>query len=389
MISPKGHITPFGVFEEETLVTNTLELDKLIKVSFSTVGEYKANVHCGDSLFNLSLVDGVISNGKAIFKIEAQKTKQEIADLLNGREVYYFSAKVQAQGVEILNSALTVCVANKPERVLTIIDEEEIDFGKASYYPSFFFWKEKGQDTLRYNLNECFNQPAIECASSVRFKIANTDDSNDFQVLINETPCTNNEFAFDGKATNSTLSIVFNKDAKQGKRYFQINPIQAKETDRINRTPINQYHLSARAIYSVNYNPLAIMLYWLFMVLLILLIIWFMIIKSIMYPRTKIGRIIITDPYYKSLKIHGARKVVFTNQIQRQSLLNRIFTGRIVYEVDRVWTSPIELEPVKKALRLTTKGKYLVTPFATRLEKNTEYEVQNIDTKQKITITIN
>lgn len=296
---------------------------------------------------------------------------------------------MKAKGVDILNSNLTVNVVNKPERVLTMIDEEETNMGKASYYPTFLFWKEKKQDTLRRNLSESFNQPAIEYASSVRFKVTSSDGANDYQILINEIPCPENEFVFDGKTNNSILSIIFNKNARQGKRYFLINPIQAKETDRINRIPTEQYQLSVRAGYSIDHNPLAIMLSWLVILFITLLILWLFAIKIMVYPRIKLGRITITEPYYKSLKIHGARKVIFTNKFQKQSFLNRMLTGRVVCEVNEIWTSTMELEPCRKALRPTTKGKYLITPFTTRMEKNSEYEIQNIDTNQQIKITIN
>ena len=389
LIDPKGHISPFGIFEEEILTTNTLELEKQIKLPFSTVGKYDASVNCKDSLFDVSLVSNMISDGKAVFKIDARKPKQEIAAILNGKDRYDFEIEVKAKGVDILNSNLTVNVVNKPERVLTMIDEEETNMGKASYYPTFLFWKEKKQDTLRRNLSESFNQPAIEYASSVRFKVTSSDGANDYQILINEIPCPENEFVFDGKTNNSILSIIFNKNARQGKRYFLINPIQAKETDRINRIPTEQYQLSVRAGYGIDHNPLAIMLSWLVILFITLLILWLFAIKIMVYPRIKLGRITITEPYYKSLKIHGARKVIFTNKFQKQSFLNRMLTGRVVCEVNEIWTSTMELEPCRKALRPTTKGKYLITPFTTRMEKNSEYEIQNIDTNQQIKITIN
>lgn len=165
--------------------------------------------------------------------------------------------------------------------------------------------------------------------------------------------------------------------------------MQVKETDRINRTPTEQYQLSVRARYSIDYNPLAIILLGLAIILISLLILWFAAIKIMMYPRIKLGRITITEPYYKSLKIYGARKVIFTSNPQKQSMFNRLFTGRIVYEANEIWTSRMEMDPCKKALRPMARGKYLITPFTTRMEKNTEYEIQNIDTNQQIRMIIN
>lgn len=388
LIDPKGHITPFGIFEEESLTTNTLELENQIKIPFSTVGSYEASVECKDSLFDVSLVNHTISDGKAIFKVTPKKTAQEIATLLNGKEQYDFEVETAAKGVNILNKKLAVHIINKPERVLAIVDEEEINMGRASYYPAFLFWKESGQDTLHYNLSQHFNQPAMEQASSVRFKVTASDNADDFQILIDGEPCPDKEFTVEGRTSNSTLSILFNKNAAQGKRYFSMAPIQIKETDRINTTQAESYQLSVRARYHVGYNPLQIILIWMLIILVALLILWFIMVKRAIYPQIKPGRITINEPYYKSIRIQGARKIVLTNKPQKQSAFSRLFTGRIVYETNEIWTSPLEIEPSKKALRPSTKGKYLIEPFTSRMERNTEYKIQNMATNQQVIITI-
>lgn len=297
--------------------------------------------------------------------------------------------EVDAKGVDILNPKLTVDMINKPERVLTMVDEEEINMGQASYYPTFLFWKESKQDTLCYDLNLCFNQPGIECSSSVTFKVDALDNTNDYQILMNGELCPANQFVADRQMGKSVLSIVFDKNAAQGKRYFSVTPIKTVETDRINANSPENYELSIRAKYTVNTNPLFVMLIGLLIVLIAILILWFFVVRIIVYPHIKLGRIIITEPYYKSKRIQNARKVVFTNKPMKQGVLNRIFTGQIVYENNEVWTDPIEFEPCKKALKPVTKSKYLITPFTTRMEKNTEYEIQNIATNQQIKITIN
>lgn len=389
LIDIKGHISPFGIFEKEIITTNTLDIEKQIKIPFSTVGKYAASVNSRDSLFEISLVNDEISDGKALFNIITKRTKQEIAAILDGRNNYSFVAEVDAKGVDILNPKLTVDVINKPERVLTMVDEEEINMGQASYYPTFLFWKESKQDTLCYDLNLCFNQAGIECASSVTFKVDANDHANDYRILMNGTLCSTNQFVADRQMEKSILSIVFDKNAVQGKRYFSVTPVKIVETDRINTISTENYELSIRAKYTENSNPLFIMLIGLLILLAISLILWFCVVRIIVYPRIKVGRIVITEPYYKSKKIQGARKVVFTNKPMKQGVLNYIFTGRIVYENNEVWADPIEFEPCKKALKPITKSKYLITPFTTRMEKNTDYEIQNNATNQKIRITIN
>lgn len=389
LIDSKGHISPFGIFEKEIITTNTSDLEKQIKIPFSTIGKYTASINNKDSLFEITLVNNTISNGKALFKVNLKKSKQEITAILNGKNYYSLVAEVKAIGVNILNPNLTINVINKPERVLTIVDEEEIDIGHASYYPAFLFWKESKQDTLCYDLNLHFNQPAIRSASSVIFKINTLDNSNDYQIFINGVLCPNKQFSLDSMTRNSILSILFNKDAKQGKRYFSIIPLQIKETDRINSIPAENYQLSIRAQYNLNSNPLFIILLWLLIILAALLIVWFLFIRAIIYPKIRLGRIIITEPYYKAKKIQRARKVVFTDKSAKQSILNRIFTGRIIYEINEIWSDSIEFEPCKKSLKPITKGKYNIFPFTTRMDKNTEYEIQNIETNKKTRITIN
>lgn len=389
LIDTKGHISPFGIFEEETITTNTLDIEKQIKIPFSTVGKYTASANSTDSLFNITLVNNVILDGKALFKISKKKSEQEITAILNGKDSYSFPIEVKAIGVDILNPKLTINVINKLERILTLVDEEEIDIGQASYYPAFLFWKESKQDTLFYDLNLFFNQPAIQNASSVTFKVSTLNHPKDYRILMNGILCPNNQFIVDNKMQKSILSIIFNKDAEQGKRYFSIVPIQIKEIDRINTVPAKDYQLSIRTKYSVKYNPLLIILLCLLIILAILLTLWFSIIKTIIYPKVKLGRIIINEPYYKVKNIHHSRNIIFTNKRVKQGVLSRIFTGRTVYEINEIWSDPIEFEPCKRSLTPITKCKYNIIPFSTRMEKNTEYEIQNIATNQLIKITIN
>lgn len=389
LIDSKGHIRPFGVFEEETITTNTLDIEKQIKIPFSTVGKYTASINSVDSIFDVALVNDVISDGKALFNIRTKKTKQDLANIFRGKDNYSFFVEVKATGVDILNPRLRINIINKPERLLTMVDEKEVNIGQASYYSTFLFWQESNQDTLRYDLNQCFNEPAIENSSSVTFKVEDINHLKDYHILMNGDLCSNNQFVVDNQTKNSILSIIFNKDAEQGRRYFSVTPIQAKEIDRINATSPEDFQLSVRAKYNVSPNPLAVILLVFLIALILLLILWFLVIRSMMYPRIKLGRMTITEPYYKAKKIQRARKVVFTNKLIKQNTLNRIFTGTIIYESNDIWTNPIEFEPYKKTLRPITKSKYLVTPYSTRMEKNGEYEIQNIETNKRAKIIIN
>ena len=82
--------------------------------------------------------------------------------------------------------------------------------------------------------------------------------------------------------------------------------------------------------------------------------------------------------------------VVVTNKRKEQSMLNKLFTGEILYIVNEIWTSPWELSPKgrKKVVRINLHGKYMITPITSELVNFGEYQLTNIETKESITIKI-
>lgn len=125
------------------------------------------------------------------------------------------------------------------------------------------------------------------------------------------------------------------------------------------------------------------------LVLLGALLGWLLILKPILYPTFKIGNVQFTNgTYFSTKRIYGARKLVVTNSSKEQSFINRLFTGRIVYEKNEFWPDEWEVHPRGKGGRLVSKRKYSVTPFTTSLNKQIEYEIEHLASNVKAKMTL-
>jgi hypothetical protein len=269
---------------------------------------------------------------------------------------------------------------------------EEVDLGKATWYDSFLFWGASSPDTLSVDLNAVFNDAAKKDGSLVEFVVTEKDGGKDFQLFFNHQLVNNGKINLNSRdQTASVLSIVFDTDAKEGKRYFTIKPTAKKELDNINDQPVEKYELTLRSKYGVNWNPLKTILMWLGILILAALILWFLIVKRLMYPAIGVKTIQINDPYFARINVKGKRSVVFTNKKMEQGILSRIFTGEILYKKNEIWTSPLVLEAgaKKKTLRVVRTKDYIFDPYTTMLKAPCDYVVENTNDQTKIKISIN
>lgn len=390
IIDASKGIPVFGSFDNGLIIyANTLNLDRTHKVGFSSVGKYVAKAVCTDPYFDVKIVNNTIENGVVSIKIVA---KQPIAQINTSLpDVYEFTFDVQSDKVNIVNPTIKVQMTNKPERSLELISEET-DMGKATWYDSFLFWGASEPDTLSVDLKAVFNDEGKKDGSVVELFITDPDGGKDFQLLFNNEPLNNGKIILRGNdKANSILSMVFNPDAKEGKRYLSVKAVTKHELDNINGQPVEQYQLSLRSKYITNWNPLKTILMWVAIIILSALFLWFLLVKHFVYPSIGVKTIQINDPYFSKVNVKGKRRVVFTNKKMEQPLLNRIFTGEILYKTNDIWTSPLAFEAgtKKKTLRVLRTKDYTFDPYSSSLKAPNDYVVENINDKTKIKITIN
>ena len=82
--------------------------------------------------------------------------------------------------------------------------------------------------------------------------------------------------------------------------------------------------------------------------------------------------------------------VVVTNSYKSQSWLNKIFTGKITFIKNEIWTSPWELTPKgrRKIAKIKLHGKYMISPVTSEIANYGTYQLDNLETKESITIKI-
>lgn len=389
VVDPQGgHIAPFGAFNETEVNVNTLDL-KPRKLTFSALGAFNAAIENDNQFFDVSLDDG-INNGEAKLVIKPKYSIQELNTQLPQDEDYSFDVKIKGENVNILNPIIKVNVTNKPERVLYLVDEEQIDAGTSDCYDKFLFYDEKLPDTLSVDLLAEYNSEARKDHSKISFKVSyETLDENEYSIYYNGKECENKMFSIDANhQIGARLSILFKSEASFGKHYFILTPINPISLEKINDDSISDYSLSIRAKHDNSMNPLKKLLIGIVILLCALLIIWLLIIKPSLYPKIKAGALQISSPYFSKKRINGATKVVITNKCQTQSFVNKVLLGKVIYECNQEWPDEWELYPSKKSVRCILKGKYLVTPYTTTLTKNEEYVFEHLDTHKKFVVII-
>ena len=390
IIDASKGIPTFGGFDNELIIyANTLNLNKIHKIGFSSMGKYAAKAVCSDPYFDVKVVDGKIEGGVVCVQIVARKPIAEINTELP--EIHNFTFDVQSNEVNVINPTVKVQMTNKPERGLQMLSEETY-MGKATWYDSFLFWGASSPDTLSIDLKTVFNDEAKKDGSAVELIIKDEDKQTDYQLFYNNQPVENGRIVLRSiDDAPSILSVVFNTDAKEGKRYLRIKPTAKHELDNINDQPVENYELILRAKYAVNWNPLKTILMWLGVLILAALLLWFLFAKRFVYPCISVKTIQINDPYFSKVNVKGKRRVVFTNKKMEQSLLSRIFTGEILYKKNEIWTSPLAFEAgaKKKTLRVVRTKDYVFDPYTSMLKAPNDYLVENVNDNTKIKITIN
>lgn len=382
-------IIPFGTFDDNiTIYANTLKLTKTHKLNFSAAGVFPASVVCNDENFSIAIEGGKIKDGNVSVKISPKKDIKAINSTLP--DTYEFTFDVKAKGVQIINPTVKVVMTNKPERELEIISEEQ-DMGDAEWYDSFLFWGSKEPDTLKVDLKAIFNEEARKDGSTVSVKIADTERLKDYKLFFNGNEVTDGTIRFNANSmpANTTLSVVYNSDAKEGKRYLRIIADGPKDLESINGAPVTEFEVTTRGEYDVVWNPLKTILMWLCIIILAALAIWFLILKYIFFPTFKVGSVMVTDPYYSNIRLKGARRLIFSNKKIEQSALNRIFTGTVICNVNGCWSQPLIMDPAKKKIRVQRNRTYVFDPYGAQLNPHTDYVVDNTETNEKIKMTIN
>lgn len=276
---------------------------------------------------------------------------------------------------------------------LTSCEEKEKDyngssvhFGASEYYAPFI-WVKSDTITLEKTLKYEFNQFAKEKNSYVNINFADDKqqliDNENIQLFVDENLVAGNSFKI--SCTNTSkgeikIGIRFLPGYKQDYTSGFL-AISNHTLDVINNNDLVQNSedriFKWEAEYDVSMNPLKKGLIWLLVITGAGLLVWFLFLRNIVFPKMKRGQIVINSPYYSSIKIKGARKIVFTTQKQLQKPLHKIFAGKIHYEVNTIWEPEISISPGRqRTLRIKTGLGHTISPFASSLKQGSSYQIK-------------
>lgn len=343
IVKCSGNIIPqIEDFTNVSIHANINELDEIHDLRFSSPATYKATVVCDDPYFKVELADGSVGNLKARLKISSRKSLSvdSLHTLLShhiqpgGEYVFPIKVQISEPGSVIANPEVTVYMTDYIQCKLTIADgeREELKGEKAQWHDSFLWSKASEPGETTFDLKPFFvnARPDSELKMSVK---AAEGQPSDFTVYFNSKELNDdNEFTIKPNQ-DAIVKIVFNTDAKTGKRYFQLENEDADEIDIINAVPADEFEsLSLRSEYEVNWNPLKTIFFWIGVALLAALILWFAALRRIFFPTIKAKKMIMTGPgsYYLSKKIKGVRKIEMNTRKKSQNAFSLLFTGKIL-----------------------------------------------------------
>lgn len=322
-----------------------------------------------DPYYEVLCSDSSICNGKVGIEVKPKKGVAlpenhtiTLKPKIVGADSYTFVGPEEVK--------LDVC--NLPERSLNLSVQDK-DWGKASYCEPFLMSKES-KTSVSVNIGVAFSEQAQKEQSSAVMKVFLVDkkgenviapSSKNLRILAD-----GKELSEDGTVeltpdvTNVVLSIEGSSKTESSKYYGRIELVPSNlENSTINGTS-EAFMWHFRFVHKM--NPFMVGLIWLLGIVLACLLIWFICLRPVFYKKFgSLRKSLIIKGYSPlTIKFKGARQVVLsaTKPQKTQSLLNRIFTGKIVYKVHPAFTKPIVFKPGVKRNILVMAKDYRVSP---------------------------
>ena len=284
--------------------------------------------------------------------------------------------------------------------LLCCCKDKGVSFGTVEYYPSFL-WIGENTSPIVKTLNCDFSIDAQNDKNSfAEFQFVDNSGkpiaTSIMQVKVNGKEAKQNTFRVFSNSKVVHLVFTFSPNAESGK-YQGFLKLTNHNLDRIDSQQLTAGQKVDLFQWTLNYkkrtNPLKLVFLIIGMTTILCLALWFLLLKSIFFPKIKVSRFFINGinvGYTETKKINRCRKVVFTSKKRKQGFLNKLFLGKIKYVENSVWTSDWELYPGKrrKTVKLMLHGNYSVSPMITYMASMDECTIINKDNTQ-IKLTIN
>jgi hypothetical protein len=303
----------------------------------------------------------------------------------------------------------------KKNKILTIITIAALLFvsckekpkgefwGETKYYSDFLFWKYKPV-VMEQMLIFDFNEDAYNLVTNnIEFEIV--ENKNDKIIVTKEIvlykngeKCDNNILKINPSEADEygiaeiKVGIEFTNEARTGYYTLYLREKEKSDLDRIDYQELTDGFCAKKIDI---WNPLVTFIFWLAITFISFLIIWRIFIRPLMYDTFRVNMLYIIYPeiHTPPLRIKGLIKVVCSKIKQRQSFVNKFFTGKIAFVHNDFWEKDIEIIPKnhpknKKGVRVRVPRIFSVSPSST-VTIGTDTEITNINTNSIVTLKIN
>lgn len=327
------------------------------EVVLKTDDEYYA-VECS----NADIKDGVIEiEVKAKREDLPQDHTIALTPELSGANAYTF----------IGPENISLEVSNLPKRSVDVSVADN-NFGEAVYYKPMGNMVKPAVPATTTIKVDFSNQAKVE-GSSARLQVYFVDKKNGerltaashkFKVYIDNEET--DVVMLKPGMSDITLSIVGESDTEGGSYYgrLEVTPLENLDSYSINGA---QDPFKWKFKFNVKWHPVQKALVCGSALFLIIVLLWMLVLRPIFYPRFGSLRKTFNIPGAAPLIVNfkGARMVVVSATHQkRQSMLNRLLTGKIIYKVHPSFEAPISFKPssCRRILVKVPAGAYQVTP---------------------------
>lgn len=365
---------PYNVYAKDTLDVGNH--------SIGIEGDYKnfegnIKLEANDSLYNLSFS---LNISEGWVRVIATPKRNDIDE--GEYPIRVSVGKVgNADPYSIIeNPTFIIRCINKREHcaeLSLIMGSQKDNIGRTSYYPSFCFGlseekvvSQKALLDVKYNV---FAERK-DCAFDISFVDGDKKPLkyDEFKIVADgDTLSSENSYIHITGPKAIQLEFVpseVTSDTHFGGYVVFSNP---SDMDRINGVEtISDNHVLTEWNFKHDnkWNPLALILVWLFCIFIAAVTLWMILLRPIFFPRFSSIQKTFNVPGMAPLiiKFRGARMVVISATLpKKQSILNRFLTGRIIYKTHLAFNTPLTLKPISRGRRILAKsqnGVYHVVP---------------------------
>lgn len=300
---------------------------------------------------------------------------------------------------DILEPEFTVQIYNDAWNALTLNQTSPDWNGKTvHWYDSFLFWGPQDKDTLRFDFTPEWNDEAKRHGSKATMsmqqlkKNGSKQVGSDYILLYNGEVREDGTFTLSANEDKSEIAIVFKENAAEENYGWEIVPKRIENVNVINQVAAEEYNQSFNAGYEVDWNPLKHILMWLGIIFVTIIVVWFLILRPLIYPKMKrISFITVTanaSSYHNRTMLRGYHRVKFVGRMPKIGFWEKTFGAPVNYVVSRVWENrEWEIAYHNRGGFVMHKGKYYLDPSST-MERGKQYTMQDNDTNEVINITV-